>query len=223
MPRIDAEKKLERFIKTRQVVEMKDLCEVVQSTSRMTVFRRLSGIEYLCSYTHAGRYYTLKDIARFDTDGLWFYDSIGFSREGSLKSTINFLVDNCGAGKFHSDLERQLRVRVHNALLDLVRSKLVGRTRFEGKYLYTCVDPARSKEQIEQRHRLTLGGGHGPLSISESAIIEVLVEVIRQSRKHPDVRKVTSALNEKGIALTIDDVSMICDRYDVEKKIQDSH
>ena len=54
-------------------------------------------------------------------------------------------------------------------------------------------------------------------------MIEVLVEVIRQSRKRLDVKKVTSALNEKGMALAIDDVTMICDRYDVEKKIQDSH
>ncbi len=223
MPRIDAKKKLENFIKNRRVVEMKDLCGIAQSTSRMTVFRRLSGIEYLCSYTHAGRYYTLKDVARFDTDGLWFYDSIGFSRNGSLKNTINCFIDDCEAGKFHSDLERQLKVRVHNALLDLVRSELVGRTQFEGKYLYTCIDPVRSKEQIEQRRRLTRSGGLGPLPISESVVIEVLVEVIRQSRKHLDVEKVTSALNEKGIALATEDVSMICDRYGVEKKTQDSH
>ncbi len=222
MPRIDAKKKLENFIKNRRVVEMKDLCGIAQSTSRMTVFRRLSDIEYLCSYTHAGRYYTLKDVARFDTDGLWFYDSIGFSRNGSLKKTINCFIDDCQAGKFHSDLERQLRVRVHNALLDLVKSKLVGRTRFEGKYLYTCIDTTRSKEQIEQRRRLTRSGGLGPLPISESVVIEVLVEVIRQSNKHLDVEKVTSALNEKGIALATEDVSMICNRYGVEKKTQDS-
>jgi hypothetical protein len=223
MPKIDPKKKLESFIRVRRVVEMKDLCETTQSSSRMTVFRRLSGIEYLCSYTHAGRYYTLKDIARFDTYGLWFYNNIGFSRNGSLKNTINCFVDDCDAGKFHSELERQLKVRVHNALLGLVKSKQVGRTRFGGKYLYTCIDPTRSKGQIEQRHRLALGGGYGPLSISESMVIEVLVEVIRQSREHPDVEKVTSALNEKGIALATEDVSIICDRYDVEKKIQDSH
>ncbi len=223
MPRIDAKKKLENFINNRRVVEMKDLCGIAQSTSRMTVFRRLSEIEYLCSYTHAGRYYTLKDVARFDADGLWFYDSIGFSRNGSLKNTINCFIDDCQAGKFHSDLERQLRVRVHNALLGLVKSKLVGRTRFEGKYLYTCIDPARSKEQIEQRRRLTRSVGLGPLPISESVVIEVLVEVIRQSSKHLDVERVTSALNEKGIALATEDVSMICDRYGVEKKTQDSH
>ena len=89
MPRIDAHKKLENFIKSRRVVQMRDLFEVVQSTSRMTVFRRLSGVEYLCSYTHTGRYYTLFDIARFDSDGIWFYDDIGFSQNGSLKRPLS--------------------------------------------------------------------------------------------------------------------------------------
>ena len=32
-------------------------------------------------------------------------------------------------------LERQLRVRVHNVLLDLVRSKQIKRTKFEGQFL----------------------------------------------------------------------------------------
>jgi hypothetical protein len=39
----------------------------------MTVFRRLRKIEYVSSYTHAGRYYTLYDIARFDSDGMAFF------------------------------------------------------------------------------------------------------------------------------------------------------
>lgn len=51
---------------------MSDLCEVIGSSSRMTVFRRLREIEYVSIYTHAGRYYTIYDIARFDSDGVWF-------------------------------------------------------------------------------------------------------------------------------------------------------
>jgi hypothetical protein len=153
MPRIDAHKKLENFIKSRRVVEMRDLFEAVESTSRMTVFRRLSGVEYLCSYTHAGRYYTLFDIARFDSDGIWFYDDIGFSQNGSLKNTVTYLVDNGDGGKFHSDLERQLRVRVHNVLLDLVRSKQIKRTKFEGQFLYLSTDKARSTKQNEAQSR----------------------------------------------------------------------
>ena len=223
MPRIDAQKKLENFIKSRRVVEMRDLFEVVQSTSRMTVFRRLSGVEYLCSYTHAGRYYTLFDIARFDSDGIWFYDDIGFSQNGSLKNTVTYLVDNGDAGKFHSDLERQLRVRVHNVLLDLVRSKQIKRTKFEGQFLYLSSDKARSTKQIEQRDKLSMQLRRIPVFITQPMVIEILAEVIRQSKRHPHADQVASALAIRGLPIAENDVMTVFDHYDIEKKTPDSH
>ena len=223
MPRIDAHKKLENFIKSRRVVQMRDLFEVVQTNSRMTVFRRLSGVEYLCSYTHAGRYYTLFDIARFDSDGIWFYDDIGFSQNGSLKNTVTYLVDNGDGGKFHSDLQRQLRVRVHNVLLDLVRSKQIKRTKFEGQFLYLSSDKARSTKQIEQRDKLSKQLRRIPVFITESIVIEILAEVIRQSKRHPRADQVASALAIRGLPIAQNDVMTVFDHYDIEKKTPDSH
>ena len=222
MPKIDAQKKLENFIKSRRVVEMRDLFEVVQTNSRMTVFRRLSGVEYLCSYTHAGRYYTLFDIARFDSDGIWFYDDIGFSQNGSLKKTVTYLVDNGDGGKFHSDLQRQLRVRVHNVLLDLVQSKQIERIKFEGQYLYLSSDKEQSTKQIEQRDQLSMQAGRIPVFISESLVIEILAEVIRQSKRHPRADQVASALAIRGLPIAEKDVVTVFDQYDIEKKIADS-
>ena len=223
MPRIDAQKRLENFIKSRRVVEMRDLFEVVQSTSRMTVFRRLSGVEYLCSYTHAGRYYTLFDIARFDSDGIWFYDDIGFSQNGSLKKTVTYLVHNGDGGKFHSDLQRQLRVRVHNVLLDLVRSKQIKRTKFEGQFLYLSSDKARSTKQIEQRDKLSMQLRRIPVFNTEPMVIEILAEVIRQSKRHPRADQVASALAIRGLPIAENDVMTVFDRYEIEKKTPDSH
>ncbi len=223
MPRIDAHKKLENFIKSRQVVQMRDLFEAVESTSRMTVFRRLSGVEYLCSYTHAGRYYTLFDIARFDSDGIWFYDDIGFSQNGSLKNTVTYLVDNGDGGKFHSDLERQLRVRVHNVLLDLVRSKQIKRTKFEGQFLYLSSDKARSTKQIEQRDKLSMQLRRIPVFITQPMVIEILAEVIRQSKRHPHADQVASALAIRGLPIAENDVMTVFDHYDIEIKTPDSH
>jgi hypothetical protein len=223
MPRIDAQKKLENFIKSRRVVEMRDLFEVVESTSRMTVFRRLSGVEYLCSYTHAGRYYTLFDIARFDSDGIWFYDDIGFSQNGSLINTVTYLVDNADGGKFHSDLQRQLRIRVHNVLLDLVRSKQIKRTKFEGQFLYLSSDKARSTKQIKQRDKLSMQLKRIPVFITQSMVIEILAEVIRQSKRHPRADQVASALATRGLPIAENEVMTVFDHYDIEKKIADSH
>ncbi len=223
MQKIKAQNKLRNLFIKHKVVEMNDLFQILQSNSRMTVFRKLSGLEYISSYTHTGKYYTLNDIPRFDSDGLWIYDNIGFSQNGSLKNTIKCLVNNCETGKFHSELEKQLRVRVHNVLLDLVKSNLIDRTKYDGKFLYISTDQKQSKTQIKRRQSPTIYKTGLSPSISDSISIEVLVEVILQSNIQPDVAKVTAALNKKGIPLTINDVATIFNHYNIEKKIPDLH
>ena len=223
MPKINPQKKVENLFRKRRVVAMGDLCEVIGSSSRMTVFRRLCKIEYVSSYTHAGRYYTLYDIARFDSDGIWFYDDIGFSQNGSLKNTVTYLVHNGDVGKFHLDLERQLRVRVHNVLLDLVRSKQIKRTMIEGQFLYLSSDKARSTKQIEQRDKLSMQLRRIPVFITQPMVIEILAEVIRQSERHPRADQVASALAIRGLPIAENDVMTVFDQYDIEKKTPDSH
>ena len=223
MPKINAQNKVENFLRKRRVVTISDLCEVIVSDSRMTVFRRLRLIEYVTSYTHAGRYYTLYDTARFDSDGIWFYDDIGFSQNGSLKNTVTYLVHGSDAGKFHFDLERQLRVRVHNVLLDLVKSKQIERIKLEGQYLYLSSDKTRSTKQIQQRDKLSLQARRIPVFISEPMVIEILAEVIRQSKRHPRANQVACALAIRGLPIAEDDVMTVFDHYDIEKKIADSH
>jgi len=223
MPKINAQKKVENLLRKRRVVTISDLCEVIGTSSRMTVFRRLRQIGYVTSYTHTGRYYTLYDIARFDSDGIWFYDDIGFSQNGSLKNTVIYLVDNGDAGKFHFDLERQLRVRVHNVLLDLVQSEQIRRIKFEGQYLYLSSDKEQSTKQIAQRDRLSMQARRIPAFISEPMVIEILAEVIRQSKRHPRADQVASALAIRGLPIAEKDVMTVFDQYDIEKKIADSH
>ena len=222
MPKINAPKKVENLLRKCRVVTMSDLCEAIGSSSRMTVFRRLRQMQYVTSYTHAGRYYTLHDIAHFDSDGIWFYDDIGFSQNRSLKNTVTYLVDESDGGKFHFDLERQLRVRVHNVLLDLIKAKQIKRRKFEGQYLYLSSDKARSTKQLEQRDQLSMQARRIPVFISESIVIEILAEVIRQSKRHPRADQVASALAMRGLPIAEKDVMTVFDQYDIEKKTPDS-
>lgn len=222
MPKINAQKQVENLLRKRRVVTISDLSELIGTSSRMTVFRRLRQVEYVTSYTHAGRYYTLYDIARFDSDGIWFYDDIGFSQNGSLKNTVSYLVDKSDVGKFHFDLQRQLRVGVHNVLLDLVKSNQIERIKFEGQYLYLSSDKEQRTKQIEHRNELSLQARRLPAFISEPMVIEILAEVIRQSKRHPHADQVASALAMRGLPITEKDVMSVFDQYDIEKKIADS-
>jgi hypothetical protein len=78
----ESETKLKRFFGKYRVGQLEDLFQLLQTRSRMSVFRRLKTLGYLSSFTHAGRYYTLANLPEFDRWGLWFHHQVGFSKEG---------------------------------------------------------------------------------------------------------------------------------------------
>ena len=78
---------LVKMFRKKYIANLDELFDVLDTRSRMSVFRRLKPLGYLSSFTDAGGYYTLQDIPKFDMLGLWFYRDVGFSRAGTLKST----------------------------------------------------------------------------------------------------------------------------------------
>ena len=134
----EAAKALTKLFNRDVVQDLEALFNALGTTSRMTVFRRLKAVGYLSSYTHAGRYYTLAGLPEFDDNGLWLHQGVGFSQAGTLKQTVAVLVHESDAGCTHSELESRLRVRVHNALLGLVRGQYIVRERVGGHGGYPC-------------------------------------------------------------------------------------
>ena len=127
---------------------------------KMTALRKLRALDYLSSYSHTGRYYTLKQVARWDGHGLWVHKGIRFSRHGSLLETLAWLVDQSPDGRFASELEDVVRVRVQEALRTLYRRERVLRHQIGGQYLYVSVEGGTT--QLERRQaeaeQASLGG-----------------------------------------------------------------
>ncbi len=173
--------------------------------SRRSLFRDLARVGYVSSYTHAGRYYTLKEIPVFDAHGLWFYQGIGFSRSGTLKATVTFLVNGAEAGHTHGELEDLLRVRVHNTLLLAVREGLIGRERIARVYLYVSTDEVRASQQVEKRREIVQ-------RVQESRplvpvlVIEVLVEVVQASENVIEPSDVAARLVARGLSVSVEQV-----------------
>jgi len=152
-----AEEPVGRLVKVLQRRHVLDL-RTIQSEvgrSRRSLFRDLAQIDYLASFTHAGRYYTLVELVRFDEHGLWFHGNIGFSRAGTLKETVVKEVEESEVGCTHLELARLLRVRVHNTLLDLVSHQRIARHAWQRCQLYVSRAAARAAQQVSGREEQT--------------------------------------------------------------------
>jgi hypothetical protein len=209
---------LARLFRHRSIADLDQIKAALGTRSHMTVFRRLSSLGYLSSYTHAGRYYTLVSIPAFDDDGLWRYQGVGFSRHGTLKNTVLHLVESSEAGRTQHELQLRLQVRVHNPLLDLVKARRLGRERLDREYVYVAAARARAAEQIDRRRALGVAGAISapPMAALD---IEVLVEVIHGVRVPPPAPATVAArLRARGVAVTPVQVEQVLARHGVVKK-----
>lgn len=213
----DALQALRAFFKKNPLATLPDIYAVLGTTSRMSAFRRLRELKYLSSFSHAGRYYTLPTVAHFDPQGLWFCDEVGFSRFGHLKETLIHLVDQSVAGSTHEELEKQLRLRVHNALLELVRVGKITREAFEGVFVYLSQQPDRAQQQLDRR-REGMGDKTHDL-LPDGMVIEVLVEIIRGNRVEIDQSAILTGLAHRGIRITARQLNRLCIRLGLKKTL----
>ncbi len=184
----------------------------------MSVFRRLSAVGYLTSYSHAGRYYTIEEVPEFDEEGLWHHQGVSFSRHGSLKNTVEHLVSDSEAGRTHPELELSLRVRVHNTLLNLVEEKRIGRVHLPRSYLYVNAKRRKAKAQIARRHEeLEAGAIEREEKLSSTIVVEVLLEIIHGAKVGAEPQAIAARLAARGVSVTASQVEALLEEHGIKK------
>jgi hypothetical protein len=178
------------LLRQRKIATMDDLKEALGTTADATVFRKLAGLEYRTSYSHRGRYYTLDEIARFDTLGLWSFRAVWFSRFGTLVSTVEALVEGSEAGHDAVELEGVLHVEAKQALLALVKAGRLARQKVAGRYLYLARDAPARRNQLAARSvydteapGLGLGAGLGVLPDELKAAIVLFYSLLDERQR----------------------------------------
>jgi hypothetical protein len=142
---------LRKHLLRHKIATLPELQQALGATASLTVFRKLKLLDYLSSYTHRGRYYSLREIARFDDAGLWSHDAVWFSRYGTLVDTIESFVNQAPRGWFADELADALHAEVQDPLHDLVAGRRLRRSPLAGRFLYTSADSRQSRTQIRTR------------------------------------------------------------------------
>lgn len=142
---------LREFFNSHKIATIEELRAALGNPARCTIFRKLGEIEYLSSYSHRGKYYTLKSIARFTAQGLWRFRSVWFSRFGNLLETAEAFVQRSEAGYSAGELKEILGVKTKHALTQLLRDGRLQREKIETVYIYFSPDTATARRQRKAR------------------------------------------------------------------------
>jgi hypothetical protein len=142
---------LRQHLRRHKIADLAELKKVLGTDTPLTVFRKLKQLDYLASYTHRGRFYTLTEIARFDDRGLWSHEAVWFSRYGTLRATVEAFVNRSSNGYYASELADELHAEVHEPLRHLVQERRLSRMEIEGQFLYTAIHSPQRQNQILAR------------------------------------------------------------------------
>ena len=142
---------LKQFFDRHKIATLDQLREALGNPARCTVYRKLSDLQYLSSYSHRGKYYTLKSIARFSEQGLWSFRSVWFSRFGNLLQTCQAFVHHSDTGYSAGELRDLLEVKTKHALTKLVRDGRLARDTFDSVYVYLSAQKDVANRQIKAR------------------------------------------------------------------------
>lgn len=207
---------LQELFEKKKVLDMTQLCKALGTTTRVTVFRYLRQMNYLTSYTHNGKYYTLWQIAQFDANGFWYFRDIGFSSHGTLVNTLKHVITMSESGKTNSELEAHCRTRVQDALRTLLSTNKIARTKPENRHVYVSSDPAVSDRQIKKRTEV---GARKRLP--DWIVGEILVETIRSFPVQPEIDDVVKRLCKRGSLITREQVEQVFEENNLQKKTPD--
>lgn len=179
-----------------------------------SVRRFLAEVGYFSSFTHNGSWYTLHSIPRFDRDGLWFCRDIGFSRSGSLTSTLIDLAARSPAGMTAETLGAKLRVRCHSVLVQLCRNGRLQRQKMARSHVYFSVDPPIATVQ-----RRAMADRNLLAQLPAEIAVLILVEFIR----NPDAsfEDLAKAISRKTrVAIDAGQIQWLFEQHGLKKMPQ---
>src|SRR5437016_1672253 len=167
---------LRALLLRNKIATLEHLQHALGTPVDVTVFRKLKPLDYLSSYSHRGRFYTLREIALFDDHGLWSRAEVWFSRFGTLLATAEAFVNRAPRGYFADELARALHVEVQDALHQLAQQQRVTRETVSGRYLYTAADRA-----IQRGQRLTRRAVEAVPTVADTSVLQVAEEELKAS------------------------------------------
>ncbi|MGD9163111.1 MAG: hypothetical protein PVG39_32200 [Desulfobacteraceae bacterium] len=144
---------LEEIFKKSRVLTLEQISEVRQCSIR-TVQRQFAGLSVFRSYNKNSRYYTLSGIPRFNTNGIWEYREILFSRFGDLRKTVRHLIANSECGLSGSEIGDIVKLQPRSFMHHFRELDGVFREKYDGVYVYFSDDPAVYERQSRKRSRI---------------------------------------------------------------------
>ena len=180
----------------------------------ISVRRFLRAIGYFSSYSHNGKWYTLGSTPQFNRDGIWVYEKICFSRNGSLTETIRYLIGKSSSGLSAKEVGSRLNHECHSVLMTLYKAERIDRVKVNHQFVYLSADSGRNRVQRRALEARIMPSVSLPFS-AETAVF-VLVEFIKNPQS--SLEQIAGYVKEnRGVTVSADSIGRFLEEHGLKK------
>lgn len=203
-----------QLFKTDKCLTIANLCFSLNYSAR-SAQRLLKEVGYYSSFTHNGKWYTLRIIPEFDENGLWYHRDIGFSKFRDLTATIVHLIENSSNGLTANDLSRMLSASCPPVLNRIYKANKISRVKTSRGFVYISIDPTIKDRQLDNLKKVERLPG-----LSDADTITILVEFIRKPNRNPEAFA-SYLKKEKRVLCSAETIKSLFVSLGLEKKMSE--
>jgi hypothetical protein len=190
-----SKKRIIKMFTEEKILTLTEASKILKRTEYSTKYH-IKKCGAVTSFNKNARYYSLPEIINFDENGLWEYNSVRFSRYGTVQATIMELAGNSPSGLSGDEIGRLLKYPSYPLLARLTEINALKREKILGRYIYFSGDA----ETLKQQHKQYLDRCGTDTESSNLVYILSLVERIN----NPDIsiQEIAGRLRRKNISAT---------------------
>ncbi len=206
---------IDNYIRFKSIASSNELLQKLNCSAR-TFWRYITKINGLSSYTHGGKFITIKDIPVFDENGIWFYNEIGFTKFNTSRDLIVDIIDRNEKGISRIQLEKMLRINISKQIQILLKEGRLNRVKLGNRYIYISEKLKSDKKQklkILYKNKIE---EYYDITIKISDLIAVLKVVLVE--KKIEFKELGIMIKKYSISIPIKKVEHLIIKYNLFEK-----
>jgi DeoR/GlpR family transcriptional regulator of sugar metabolism len=211
---------VENIIRSKKIQTLEQILKHV-SCSEITLRRDIRRINGITSYTHQGRFITLKDIPEFDNNGIWFYRKVGFTKYKNSLELIVHLINNSREGLSREQIQEILKIQIYQQIQTLLKRNELFRIKIGNKYIYLPEELAKNQKKRLQLLNANNVEEYYDAMVGFSDLVALLKAVLVEKKIKIDIKNLKRFTQKYSLKIPLKKVEQLLLKYNLaEKKSQ---
>jgi hypothetical protein len=208
---------IEDIIRSKKIQIFEQILKQV-NCSEVTLRRDIRQIKGITSYTHQGRFITLKDIPKFDNNGIWFYRKVGFTKYKNSLELIVHLINNTREGLSREQIQEILKIQIYQQIQTLLKRNELYRSKVGNKYIYLPEELAKNQKKRLQLLNANNIEEYYDAMVSFSDLVALLKAVLVEKNIKVNLKNLKRFTQKYSLKIPLKKVEQLLLKYNLTEK-----